>query len=34
MELSRRCVGQSLWNCKDGVWGRIGVILKKVFGQS
>ena len=25
------CVGQSCWNCEDGVWGRGGVILKKVF---
>jgi len=25
-------VGQSWWNCEEGVWGRVGGIVKRMCG--
>ena len=30
VELCRRCMGQSWWNCADGVWGRVDAIVQTV----
>ena len=27
-------MGQSLWNCEDGVWGRVVGILKWMIGDN